>query len=168
MVKGGYYPRRKYKTVKALKSAIESYFNKCDAGIKTVLVGKGKDAKLTKIPSPKPYTWSGLARALGFSGRNTLIKYVDNGDEYADAIIDAKLRLMDQWESSLMTNRSTGGVIYNLTNSSDAENRYTSPNNINIGGQQGNPLKVENTTDSMSEADLKAIEAILVKNNEGT
>ena len=55
---------RKFKTVEEMETAIEAYFLKCDARMKTVVTGPPTNRRIERAALPEPYTIQGLAVAL--------------------------------------------------------------------------------------------------------
>ena len=90
----------KYKTVKELQIAVETYFEE-DA-----MVDMGEYIAFQP-------TMSGLARSLGLS-RQSLLNY-ESRDEFLDTIKDARLRVEEALEGRLYGNSPTG-AIFNLKN----------------------------------------------------
>ncbi len=80
---------RKYKTVEAMKAAIEKYFD-----------------------GNKAPTICGLALALGFSTRQSLLDYegYDQG-KYLSTLKNAKLRVESSYEDGLRKNNVAGSIF---------------------------------------------------------
>lgn len=85
----------KYKSKKALETAIEEYFDRCDEKI-------------------EPYTMAGLAYYLGID-RRTLLNY-SKEDRFFPTIKKARSRIEAFNEGQLYLNKHTAGVIFNLKN----------------------------------------------------
>jgi hypothetical protein len=110
----------KYQTVEELDLAIQNYFAECDPHTTTALVETGRDSKgnmlfdsRTVLTEQKPYTVSGLARALGIT-RDTLINYRER-DEFFDSVQAAYERCHEYAESQLY-GRAATGAAFSLTN----------------------------------------------------
>ena len=86
----------KFPSVEELQKKIDDYFHDRDA-------------------TGKPYTITGLALWLDQTSREVIMNYQDR-DEYADAILRAKLRCQEFAESQLYTAKSSNGPIFALKN----------------------------------------------------
>lgn len=109
--KGGRPPA--FKSVDELQAAIDSYFDQCDPHIEERMVDSGINergetifAKRKVMTEQKPYTVSGLARALGIT-RETLVQY-KNGDKFSDSVLSAYDRCHEWAEIALYTKNATG------------------------------------------------------------
>lgn len=122
----------KYKTVEALETAIEEYFQLQDNRIQQVYSAK-QDAVLEMV-NPAPYTMSGLARAMGID-RDTLINYASK-EEYFGAIKAARERVHEDVEQRLMEKQATG-AIFNLKNNFGWKDKTET--DITSGG---NPIQI--------------------------
>lgn len=96
---------RKYNKVEDMEDAINKYFTDCD--IKS-----------------EPYTISGLALALGFDSRQSLLnycKYEDDEDvSFLDTIKRAKAKCEFDIERGLLSGKyNPTGAIFNLKNNYD-------------------------------------------------
>lgn len=110
----------KFQTVEELDRAIQNYFAEQDPHETKTLVETGRDSKgnllydtRNVLTEQKPYTMSGLARALDIS-RQTLLDY-SNKDEFLDSIRAAKLRCEEYAESQLY-GPFANGAKFNLVN----------------------------------------------------
>jgi len=155
----GYY---KIKTPEELQAKVNAYFHEQDNHLTTALVGTGQNAEIRTFPDPQPYTWTGLALAIGLSGRKAILNYCER-DGYAPILRAARMKIEAQWESKLARLGNNNGIIFALTNNTVEENRYVNKTeqDVNMGGQPGNPIEIK--TDHLTEDQLKAIEAILMK-----
>ena len=86
---------RKYKTVKALKKAIDAYFDMC-------------------AEESIPLTITGLALALGFIERKSLIDNEGYSGEFLHTLKKAKLMVQNYAETFLYTGKTVAGAIFNL------------------------------------------------------
>jgi hypothetical protein len=86
---------KRYTDPEILEAAMSAYFDKCDS-------------------DKKPYTTVGLALALGFNSRSSLLNYErETGyEEFFDIMRRAKLRIEEQMEIHLMTKQNVAGVIF--------------------------------------------------------
>jgi len=89
----------KYETPKELKQAVDDYFDSC----------------VSNDEVTKPPTMSGLALALGFKSRTSLIDY-NNRDDFADIIETARLMVEVSLEEALVSGMPAAGLIFNLKN----------------------------------------------------
>jgi len=110
----------KYQTVAELDLAIQLYFDKCDPHIETHLIANGISGKgetmfeeRKVLTDQRPYTMSGLARALGIS-RQTLLDYSER-PEFLDSIQAAKDKCQEYAESQLF-GPYANGAKFSLTN----------------------------------------------------
>ena len=85
-----------YKEAAEMETKIEAYFIACDS-------------------AKRPYTITGLARALGLNSRQALLNY-EGKPAFLDTVKKAKLRCQEYSEECLYTNRQVAGVIFNLKN----------------------------------------------------
>ena len=86
----------KFQSVSELQKRIDEYF-------------------IDRDSTGKPYTITGLALWLDQTSREVIMNYQDR-DEYADAILRAKLRCQEFAESQLYTAKSSNGAIFALKN----------------------------------------------------
>lgn len=110
----------KFETVQELDLAIQNYFAECDPHTAKALVETGRDSKgnmlfdtRTILTEQRPYTMSGLARALGIS-RQTLLDY-SGRQEFLDSIAMAKQRCEEYAEGQLY-GPYANGAKFNLIN----------------------------------------------------
>jgi len=138
----------KFKTPQELQDKVNAYFEACDNHKTMKLVG----LSLVLAPDPKPYTFTGLALAIGLSSRNALLQYVnpERGDYY-EIIKEARSKVHVQWEEKLQRLGNNGGVMFNLVNAvTESERAYTNKQEVNIGGQPDNPLLVNDVTANLT------------------
>ena len=151
------FGRHRIRTPEEMQQKVDAYFRACDTNMETRLVGTGMNAAIMTVPEPKTYTWTGLALAVGLTSRTALLNYY-NRDEYHEVLLEAKMRIKDQWEGKLARLGNNSGVIFNLTNSQDAEDTWSNKQDLNLGGQPDNPVKVEN---QLSIEQLRKIKEVL-------
>lgn len=106
----------KYKTVKELESAIESYFEDCNG--KPLLDDEG-NVHTDKHGNPiivgaKPPTVTGLALALGFTTRQSLLNY-QGRKQFLDTITRAKSRCEEYAEGRLYDRDGSRGAQFSLS-----------------------------------------------------
>lgn len=106
---------RKIKSVKAMERAIDAYFASCEG---TQRLDKRGNPVYDKHGQPvivgaKPPTITGLALALGLSGRKALLDY-QGYEEFCDTITRAKARCEAYAEERLYDNGGSNGAKFNL------------------------------------------------------
>lgn len=113
--KGGRPP--KYTSCKQIEGLIDKYFEDCkgkpfyDAEGKPVFDKYG----LPVFVDVHPPTITGLALALGFNSRQSLLNYQDK-DEFMDTITRAKSRIEQYNEERLYDKDGVNGAKFNLKN----------------------------------------------------
>lgn len=120
----------------AMAEAIDEYFT------------KRKEDKL-------PATTQGLALALGFNSRQSLLNYEGYSDEFLDTIKKAKLRIEDDKVTGAMIGKYNPAVtIFDLKNNHDHKDKTEVDNQTTI-----------TNFSSMSTEDLKKVEQLISKGN---
>lgn len=161
----GNFGKYKLKNAKALQKKVDAYFIAQDNHVTTALVGTGPNAMVRSFPDPQPYTWTGLARAIGLSGRQAILNYMDR-DEFAPILREARMRIEEQWEAKLHRLGNNNGIMFALMNNTSPENGQWDnkvTQTVNMGGQAGNPIEIKHNVDDLTEDQLKAIEAVLIR-----
>lgn len=105
----------KYKTVDALQAAIDAYFQDCQG---KPLLDKDGTAVTDKYGEPviigaHPPTVTGLALALGFTGRQALLNY-QGRKQFMDTITRAKSRCEEYAENRLFDRDGARGAQFSL------------------------------------------------------
>ena len=105
-----------YKSVEEMQAKIDAYFEKCEG---TVLTREG-EVVVHKYGEPvmvgrKPLTITGLALALGFNSRQSLLNYQDK-EEFVDTILRAKARVEQYAEERLFDKDGANGAKFSLAN----------------------------------------------------
>ena len=105
----------KYTDPEEMRVKIDAYFKECEG---KALVDHMGDPVLDRWGSPiiygaKPPTITGLALALGFKTRTSLIKY-QNKKEFNDLILEAKSRVEEYCERQLFTRDGAKGAQFSL------------------------------------------------------
>lgn len=92
---------RKWKSVSAMQKAVDAYFKKCE-GEPLIIDGEQQRDKygVPIVINAKPPTITGLALALGFTGRQALLDYQAR-PEFADTVTRAKARCEEYAEMRL-------------------------------------------------------------------
>ncbi len=107
----------KYANKEELEQKIEDYFKKCE-GI--VLKNDKGEIIFDKNGQPviinrRPITMSGLANALGFQSRQSLLNY-EGKKEFMDTIMRARARVEQFAEESLFDKNTANGAKFSLAN----------------------------------------------------
>jgi len=112
----------RYKTVEELQNAIDAYFKSCegepymvkdpDTGEETPLMNKYGDMVLLNV---KPPTVTGLALALGFTTRQSLLNYQAK-KQFVDTITRAKSYIEAYAEGRLFDKDGCNGAKFSLSN----------------------------------------------------
>lgn len=105
---------RKWKSVSAMQKAIDAYFESCK-GEPLVIDGEPKVDKygMPIIINAKPPTVTGLALALGFTGRQALLDYQAR-PEFTDTVTRAKARCEEYAEMRLYDKDGANGAKFSL------------------------------------------------------
>lgn len=90
----------------ALADKITLYFE-TDANKRTIVIGKGNNAKLLEIPI---YTITGLCYYLGFESRQSFYDYAKN-EAFSYIIKKARLRIEQHYEELLQLESSSGAIF---------------------------------------------------------
>lgn len=102
----------KFETPELMQEAIDAYFKKCDENTKEIV----KAGRKITIAAPLPYTMTGLAIALGFESRTSLVDYKKRG-KYSNTIKKARLIVEESVEQRMLTSQGiVAGVIFNAKN----------------------------------------------------
>lgn len=107
----------KFESPEQMQELIDKYFDDC-AG--TELKDRDGDTIVDKYGVPviigqHPPTITGLALALGFSSRQSLLNYQGKG-EFFDTISRAKLKIEQYTEERLFDREGVNGAKFSLTN----------------------------------------------------
>ena len=113
--KGGRPPM--FKSAVEMQRLVDKYFKACDG---EMLVNKEGGSVYDKYGQPvwihvKPPTVTGLALALGFNSRTTLLNYQDK-DEFMNTITRAKSKVEEYTESRLFDKDGSTGAKFSLSN----------------------------------------------------
>ena len=107
-----------YHSPEEMQEAIDKYFEDCEGQI---LLDKNGNPMLDKNDQPvyinrKPLTVTGLALALGFSSRISLLDYQAKSKKYNEIITKAKLKIENYAEMRLFDRDGNNGAKFNLQN----------------------------------------------------
>lgn len=105
-----------YKTPEEMQKVIDKYFEDCSGEYVVIdgVVATDKNGHPIKTKE-RPLTITGLALALGFSGRQTLLNY-EGKPEFMDTIKRAKSRIEQYAEERLFDKDGVNGAKFNLSN----------------------------------------------------
>lgn len=146
--KGGEATKKKvgrpaaYNTAEEMQAIIEQYFKDCEG---TPCIHKDGTPMLNKydevvMKGSKPPTITGLALALGFNSRTTLLNY-EGKEEFMNTITRAKARVEEYAESRLFDKDGVNGAKFSLANNFKA---WKERQEVEL---TGNVIKVEITED---------------------
>lgn len=120
----------KYKTAEEMQKAIDRYFDACDNNIRIIYDKEGGEDKA--ISDPLPYTMTGLAIALGFESRSSLVDYKGVSDKFSYTIKKARLRVEESIEQRMLkSNGVVAGVIFNAKNNFGWKDKSEIDQNVN-------------------------------------
>lgn len=148
----------KYKTVDELEAAIEEYFKACEG--EPLLDAAGQPVLIRGCPimlGVKPPTVTGLALALGLSGRQALLNY-QGRKGFMDAITRAKARCEEYAEGRLYDRDGTHGAQFSLRCNfgwSDREAEADGPTDNLLQVLSDDAAKLWRSSDTDTEADNK-------------
>ncbi len=122
--KGGRPPA--YTNKEQIKGLIEDYFKRCEGKI---LEDKEGNPIINKYGEPvyidrEPLTITGLALALGFNSRTSLLNYQDK-EEFMNTITRAKAIVQQYSEKRLFDKDGVNGAKFNLANNFGYTERQT-------------------------------------------
>jgi hypothetical protein len=130
----------KYKTAEELQAAIDKYFIDCQGEPYLNLDGTPMLNKYGEVvmKHSEPPTITGLALALGFNSRQSLLNYEEKS-EFMDTITRAKARVEKYAESRLFDKDGANGAKFSLANNFKA---WKEKQEVEL---TGNVIKVEIT-----------------------
>lgn len=120
----------KFKTPEEMQVVIDQYFEE-------LKLSMTKDGVMIEYP-----TITGLALALGFNSRQSLLNYEGN-PEFLDTIKRAKLRVESFIEQRLYSGQATG-CIFNLKNNFDWKDKTETE----LSNPEGRPFETRNVDDA--------------------
>lgn len=143
--KNGGGPPLKFETVEKLDQAIRAYFDMCDPHTQRMVVDCGINEKGETIwreremmTVQKPYTMTGLARAIGVD-RKTLLNY-KNRDEFFPSVQGALNRCAEFAEGQLFGPYANGAKFALSNNYSDDDAEWSDKKAVDHTSK-GQPLK---------------------------
>lgn len=106
-----------YKTKEEIQEKIDAYFEECKGRVLTdddgnVMTNKNGEPV---IVDARPLTITGLALALGFNSRTSLLNYQDK-EEFVNTIMRAKARVEAYAEERLFDKDGANGAKFSLAN----------------------------------------------------
>ena len=106
-----------YKNKEEIQEKIDAYFEECKGKILTDDEGNIVTDKYGEAIyiDKKPLTITGLALALGFNSRQSLLNYQDK-EEFVDTITRAKARVEQYAEERLFDKNGANGAKFSLAN----------------------------------------------------
>ena len=107
----------KFKSKEEMQEKIDNYFKECEGEVLknedgSIFVDKNG---MPVIVGARPLTMSGLANALGFSSRQSLLNY-EVKKEFMDTIMRARARVEQYTEERLFDKNSANGAKFSLAN----------------------------------------------------
>lgn len=142
-----------FKSAIEMQEKIDQYFKDCEG---VPLTDKEGNPILNKWGIPvilgsKPPTVTGLALALGFNSRTTLLNYQDE-EEFVDTITRAKSRVEEYAETRLFDKDGANGAKFSLSNNFKnwKERQEVESKNVNLNAD------ISNLSDEELERELKA------------
>lgn len=148
---------RKYDSPEQMQIAIDKYFDDCegkfycDKNDVPVLDKWGNEIWIGR----KPPTITGLALALGFNSRQSLLNYEDKA-EFVDTVMRGKSRVEAYAESRLFDKDGANGAKFSLANNFRNWNEKQS---LDITANVQHSLS--NLTDEELDAKIKALSKVL-------
>lgn len=108
----------KFKSAEEMQEKIDKYFEECDGILARDKDGElitNKKGELQYIKPPHPPTMTGLAFALGFRSRQTLLNYKAK-KEFMDTLTCARMRVEVYTEERLFDKDGCNGAKFSLAN----------------------------------------------------
>lgn len=108
----------KFQSKEEMQEKIDAYFESCEGELLLDDAGNPVCAPkvgLVYIKPPKPPTVTGLALALGFASRQSLLEYQAK-KEFADTVTRAKSRIEEYAEARLFDRDGVNGAKFSLIN----------------------------------------------------
>lgn len=108
----------KYKSPEEMQAKVDEYFKECQGHPLLDDAGKPVTDKFGYpiILDSKPLTVTGLALALGFTTRQSLLNYQSRSKRYQEIIERAKLQIENYAEMRLYDKDGSNGAKFNLQN----------------------------------------------------
>ena len=124
-----------FKSATEMQKLIDKYFKDCDG---EMLVNKDGETVFDKYGQPviigqRPYTITGLALALGFTNRLSLLHYQDK-EEFVNTVMRAKAKVEEYTESRLFDRDGAMGAKFSLANNFK---EWREKQDVNMSGEIG-------------------------------
>lgn len=106
-----------FESAEQMQKLIDAYFEECDGKILTDEEGnpiRDKNGRVIR-DDRRPYTITGLALALGFNSRTSLLDY-EGKEEFLNTITRAKARVERYAEERLYDKNGANGAKFSLAN----------------------------------------------------
>lgn len=106
-----------FTSAEQMQELIDKYFEECDGKVLTDEEGnpvRNKDGKIIR-DDRRPYTITGLALALGFNSRLSLLNY-EGKEEFVNTIKRAKAKVERYAEERLYDKHGSNGAKFSLAN----------------------------------------------------
>lgn len=118
MIITGKTNKPKYSNAKAMAEAVDKYFEDCEGHVLTDEDGEAVTDKYGQpvIVGAHPPTVTGLALALGFKTRQSLLNYQARSEAFNDVLTVAKTRCEEYAERRLYDRDGVNGAKFSLTN----------------------------------------------------
>lgn len=106
-----------FESAEQMQELIDKYFEECDGKVLVDEEGKPLRDKYGHIirDDRRPYTITGLALALGFNSRTSLLDY-EGKEEFLNTITRAKARVERYAEERLYDKNGSNGAKFSLAN----------------------------------------------------
>jgi hypothetical protein len=107
-----------FESAEQMQELIDKYFEECDGKVLTDEDGNPLRDKYGHIirDDRRPYTITGLALALGFNSRTSLLDYENKNEEFLNTITRAKARVERYAEERLYDKNGSNGAKFSLAN----------------------------------------------------
>ena len=134
---------KRYINPEELQIAVDSYFEHQDDHPLFKTEFHGKDATECSVPVQRPYTVEGLANAIGFTNRQSLLNYekAKGYEPHFDIITRAKEKIRTQWiELGIAGLGNPGFTKFQLINNANYQDK--SEVDHTTGGKSMNTLSI--------------------------
>ena len=136
----------KFESPQQMQAMVDEYFKSCEGHPLVDEEGNtvyDKSGRVIMV-GQKPPTVTGLALALGFSTRMSLINY-EAKKEFLDTILRAKSRVEEYAETRLFDKDGAGGAKFSLANNfSGWAEKQTVEQTTELTGKDGGPVETTN------------------------
>ena len=156
----------KFRTKEEIQEKIDAYFKECDGEL--LMDDNGNPVCTPKtglvyIKPPKPPTVTGLALALGFASRQSLMEY-QGKKEFNDTITRAKTRVEQYAEERLFDRDGSNGAKFSLSNNFSGWGEKP-PSDLDEEEQRARIAQIKAQTDKLkgtdNDAELSRLDEVL-------